>query len=139
MNEKLNDLLEDLNFRLLFNENNELVMLDLTKTTSPMRYPSQFSGMQTCFSGLSLLYVNRMCNVSFIFDHLFIDEISGQLNSGEDLQYESLNYQEQLKALLRKFEGMNIWIVDHVIREMNEDHLYEVSPSTKGTQLTKIK
>ena len=139
MNEKLNDLLEDLNFRLLFNENNELVMLDLTKTTSPMRYPSQFSGMQTCFSGLSLLYVNRMCNVSFIFDTLFIDEISGQLNSGEDLQYESLNYQEQLKALLRKFEGMNIWIVDHVIRDMNEEHLFEVSPSTKGTQLTKLR
>ena len=139
LNVKLNDLLEDLNFRLLFNEDNQLVMLDLSKPVRPMRYPTQFSGMQTCFSGLSLLYVNRMCNVSFIFDTLFIDEISGQLNSGEDLQYESLNYQEQLKALLRKFEGLNIWIVDHVIRDMNEDHLFEVSPSTKGTHLTKIR
>lgn len=138
LNTKLNDLLEDLNFRLLFNEDNQLVMIDLSKPTRPMRLPSQFSGMQTCFSGLSLLYVNRMCNVSFIFDTLFIDEISGQLNSGEDLQYESLNYQEQLKTLLRKFEGLNIWIVDHVIQDMNEDHLFEVSPSSTGTQLTKL-
>lgn len=139
LNTKLNDLLEDLNFRLMFNESNQLVMFDLSKTNMPMRYPSQFSGMQTCFSALSLLYVNRMCNVSFIFDTLFIDEISGQLNSGEDLQYESLNYQEQLKMLLRKFEGLNIWIVDHVIQNMDEDHLYEVSPSSKGTQISKLK
>ena len=133
INDKLNDLLEDVNFRLLFNESNQLVMVDLTKDSLPVRYPSQFSGMQTCFSGLSLLYVNRICNTTFLFDTLFIDEISGQLNSGEELGYESLNYQEELKTLLRKFEGLNIWIVDHVIKDMEEDNLFEVVPTSKGT------
>lgn len=139
LNDKLNDLLEDLNFRLIFNDDNQLVMVDLSKDTVPMRYPSQFSGMQTCFSGLSLIYVNRICNNSFIFDNLFIDEISGQLNSGEELQYESLNYQEQLKSLLRKFENLNIWIVDHVIKDFGEDNTFEVMPTKKGTIIQRLK
>ena len=138
LNSKLNDLLEDLNFRLQFNDDNQLVMLDLTKSSIPQRYPSQFSGMQTCFAGLSLLYVNRICNNTFLFDTLFIDEISGQLNSGEDLSYESFNYQEQLNELLKKFVGMNIWIVDHVIKDLEVDHTYEVVPSADGAYIEEV-
>lgn len=135
LNSKLNDLLEGMDFRLLFDESNNLIMVDLSKPGHPVRRPSQLSGMQTCFTGLALIYVNRMCNNTFIFDSLFIDEVSGQLNSGAELTYESQNYQEQLKKLLKKFTNLKIWIVDHVIEDLNEDFRFEVVPSNSGASI----
>lgn len=135
LNSKLNDLLEDMDFRLIFDESNNLIMVDLSKPGHPVRRPAQLSGMQTCFTGLALIYVNRMCNNTFIFDSLFIDEVSGQLNSGTELTYESQNYQEQLKKLLRKFANLKIWIVDHVIEDLNENFRFEVVPSNSGATI----
>lgn len=138
LNSKLNDLLEDMDFRLYFDENNYLQMLDLSKETRPVRQPMFISGMQVCFCALSLLYVNRMSNNMFIIKELFIDEVSGQLNDGQDLSYETLNYQEQLKKLLKRFTGMNIWIIDHVIEDMEEDNKIEVIPTKDGAKLNKL-
>lgn len=138
LNSKLNDLLDDMDFRLMFDNSNQLIMVDLSKPGHPIRKPSQLSGMQTCFTGLALVYVNRMCNNTFIFDHIFIDEVSGQLNSGEELTYGSMNYQEQLKKLLRKFSGLKVWIVDHVIDDLKEDYRFEVMPSDTGSSIKLI-
>lgn len=138
LNKNLNNLLEDMDFRLAFTDTNQLVMIDLSKPGQPIRSPHQLSGMQTCFTGLALIYVNRMCNNVFMFDHLFIDEVSGQLNSGEDLTYESNNYQAQLKKLLRKFTGLKVWVVDHVIDDMEETHRFEVMPSSDGATIKQL-
>lgn len=135
LNHKLNDLLEDLNFRLAFTDQNDLVMIDLSKPNVPHRTMAQLSGMQTCFAGLSLIYVNRQCNNQFIFDWMFIDEVSGQLNSGTDLSYESMNYQHQLSLLLQKFTQVNTMIVDHVIDDLGESNRLEAVPGDDGTRI----
>lgn len=135
LNHKLNDLLEDLNFRLVFTDQNDLVMIDLSKPNVPHRTMAQLSGMQTCFAGLSLIYVNRQCNNQFIFDWMFIDEVSGQLNSGTDLSYESMNYQHQLSLLLQKFTQVNTMIVDHVIDDLGESNRLEAVPGDDGTRI----
>lgn len=137
LNHRLNDLLEYMEFRLHFNQDNQLQMIDLSKPSNPIRTPMQMSGMQTVFTGLALIYVNRMCNNTFIFDELFIDEVSGQLNRGDELTYESQNYQEQLKKLLKRFTNLKVWIVDHVIEDMEEDFRLEVVPSNAGASIIK--
>lgn len=138
LNSKLNDLLEDMDFRLQFIEDNSLQMMDLSKPGTPIRSPFTISGMQTVFCGLSLLYINRNCNVSFKMSELFIDEVSGKLNNGKDLEYKSMNYQNQLKKLLRKFTDMKIFIVDHVIENMEEDTKLQVIPTNDGAQIIKV-
>lgn len=138
LNSKLNNLLEDMDFRLYFKEDNSLQMMDLSKPGSPMRSPFTISGMQTVFCGLSLLYINRNSNMNFRMKELFIDEVSGKLNNGSDLEYKSMNYQEQLKKLLRKFEDMNIMIIDHVIDDMEEDIKLQVIPTNNGAYISKI-
>lgn len=135
LNHRLNDLLEYMEFRLHFNQDNQLQMIDLSKPSNPIRTPMQMSGMQTVFTGLALIYVNRLCNNTFIFDGLYIDEVSGQLNTGEELTYESQNYQEQLKRLLKQFTNLKVWIVDHVIEDMEENFRLEVVPSNDGAHI----
>ena len=138
LNSKLNDLLIDMDFRLQFDEDNNLQMLDLSKPNNPVRSMFAISGMQTVFCGLSLLYINKNNNLQFMMKDLYIDEISGKLNDGKNLNYKSLNYQIQLKRLLRKFENMKIMIIDHVIDNMEEDRNLQVIPSNEGADIIEI-
>lgn len=138
LNSKLNDLLGDMDFRLQFIEDNSLQMIDLSKPGTPARSPLTISGMQTVFCGLSLLYINRNLNLSFKMDELFIDEVSGKLNDGRDLEYTSMNYQQQLIKLLSKFTDMKVMIIDHVIDNMNEDIKLQVIPGNSGATITQI-
>lgn len=140
LNNKLNILLDGLNFRLYWNSDSNLYMVKLTKNSegfTEMNYiPVKLvSGMQTTFLGLSLIYSFHLLNIRNSISHLFIDEISGQLNSGknkgttEDEIIDDVtkkNYQEQLVLLLSKFDKKKIFIIDHVIENLYETHTYNV-------------
>ena len=49
---------------------------------------------------------------------MLIDELSGQLNKGENLTYKVENYQELFVTLLNKFKNKSLIVVDHNIRSV---------------------
>lgn len=141
LNNKLNILLEGLDFRLYWNNDSNLYLTKFSKNengnTEMVYLPVKLaSGMQTTFLGLSLIYSFHLLNIKNSLSHIFIDEISGQLNSGknnginesEDLIDEATkkNYQEQLVFLLSKFDKKKLFIVDHVIEQLYDTHTYYV-------------
>jgi hypothetical protein len=129
-------LLNELNFKLYWHENGELYYYQVKKGEEIYRPVQLVSGMQTCFLGLALIYAIHVLNVKNNISHLFIDEISGQLNSGKELvksDEEIVDYQEKLLLLLSKFTTKNIFIVDHVIKQMWETVKYQVNFSDKGS------
>lgn len=140
LNNKLNILLEGLNFRLYWNNDSNLYMVKLAKNsegTTEMNYiPVKLaSGMQTAFLGLSLIYSFHLLNIRNSISHIFIDEISGQLNSGKNKgvtddeildEATKKNYQEQLVLLLSRFDKKKVFIIDHVIDQLYETHTYNV-------------
>lgn len=134
LNSTLNILLEDMNFKLLWDEENDLYMIDFKNGSCSHRPVQQSSGMETCFLGLSLIYSIHLLNVKNTVSSIFIDEISGQLNSGKNLSYRVNNYQEQLLLLLSKFTKKNIFIIDHVIDNLFETCTLEVQPSEQGSK-----
>lgn len=133
LNNKLNILLEGLDFRLFWNEDSNLYMAKIIRTNSgesniiylPVKLSS---GMQTAFLGLSLIYCFHLLNIKNNVSHIFIDEISGQLNDGKHStnKEETNNYQEKLILLLNKFTEKNIFIIDHIIDNLFETHTYKV-------------
>lgn len=140
LNNKLNILLEGLDFRLYWNSDSALYMVKFSKnsldeTETIYRPVKLASGMQTSFLGLSLIYTIHLLNVRNSISHIFIDEISGQLNSGKNTNSddddltnsESKNYQEQLVFLLNKFTKKKIFIIDHVIENFWETKTIEVT------------
>ena len=88
---------------------------------------------------MSLLYVLKTKNVAKKVNILFIDEVTGALNDGTDLSYEASNYQELFKNLLHKMKKQfNIFIIDHVIKNLEEDQRLEVVPGTDGAEIVQI-
>lgn len=139
LNNKLNILLEGLNFRLYWNSDSNLYMVKIAKVdgvTEMVYLPVKLaSGMQTAFLGLSLIYSFHLLNIRNSISHILIDEISGQLNSGknstaseEEVNDEATmkNYQEQLVMLLSRFDKKKVFIVDHVIENLYETYAYNV-------------
>lgn len=139
LNNKLNILLEGLNFRLYWNSDSNLYMVKIAKVdgvTEMVYLPVKLaSGMQTAFLGLSLIYSFHLLNIRNSISHILIDEISGQLNSGKnsnstenDVVDEATmkNYQEQLVMLLSRFDKKKVFIVDHVIENLYETYAYNV-------------
>lgn len=132
LNNKLNILLDGLNFRLFWNSDSNLYMVEVEASSGEMIYrPVKLSsGMQTAFLGLSLIYCFHLLNIRNSISHIFIDEISGQLNSGKNVKGESnsetKNYQQQLVLLLSKFDKKNVFIIDHVIDNLYETYAYNV-------------
>ena len=94
------------------------------------------SGMQNAFLGLSLVYAIHELNIKNNISHIFIDEISGQLNSGKELSNKEdvINYQSELSNLLSKFKNKSIFIIDHVIENLFETMSYEVVKSSDGSK-----
>lgn len=130
LNATLQLILDGLNFRMLWDEDSDLYMIEIDKGNETYRPVQLVSGMQTCFLGLSLIYAIHMLNVKNRINAIFIDEISGVLNDGKSLSEEARkqaeNYQKHLVLLLSKFVGKSLYIVDHVIDDMNEQTLLEV-------------
>lgn len=136
LNKSLNVLLEDMNFKLYWDKSGDLYMIEIGNGIQTFRPVQLTSGMQTCFLGLSLIYSIHMLNVKNDISHLFIDEISGQLNNGKELtetETQSIvNYQEQLTLLLSKFTNKKVFIIDHVIQNLFQTMTYEVVKGENG-------
>lgn len=139
LNAALNDMLSGLGFVLAFNDNNELKMIKLNDDKQIKQSVAFSSGMESTFLGLSLLYVLKTKNVAKRINILFIDEVTGALNDGSDLSYEASNYQELFKNLLHKMKKQfNIFIIDHVIKNLDEDQRLEVVPTPDGAEIITI-
>lgn len=134
LNNTLNYLLENVNFKLFWNNDSELIHLSTDNNKITYQPVQQSSGMETCFLGLSLIYTMHLLNVKNSISHLFIDEISGTLNSGNGLSYEAQNYKELLVLLLAKFTTKSIFIIDHSIdSNLFETASYEVKKGQNGS------
>jgi len=140
LNNTLNILLQDLNFKLFWDVTGDLYMAQVKNGVASYTPVQLVSGMETCFQGLSLIYAIHMLNVKNNISNIFIDEISGQLNSGKELQNkdEIHNFQEQLIMLLSKFDKKSVFIIDHVIENLYETHTYEVVATTKGSKFISV-
>ena len=76
---KLNILLEGLDFRLYWNNDSNLYLTKFSKNengnTELIYLPVKLaSGMQTTFLGLSLIYSFHLLNIKNSLSHIFIDE-----------------------------------------------------------------
>ena len=131
-------ILEDVNFKLMWNNDGELYMIDFQDGFASYRPVQQTSGMETCFLGLTLIYTIHLLNIKNNISNIFIDELSGQLNKGNDLNYSAVDYQELFVMLLQKFKDKTIMIVDHNIKNLFESMTYEVQPANGGSKYQKI-
>lgn len=138
LNNTLNVILEDVNFKLMWNNDGELYMIDFQNGFASYRPVQQSSGMETCFLGLTLIYAIHLLNIKNSISNIFIDELSGQLNNGNNLSYVAENYQALFVLLLQKFKNKTIMIVDHNINNLFETSEYQVNPSDSGSVYKKI-
>ena len=136
LNITLNLLLDEVNFKLQWEKDGALYYYEVKNNKEIWRPVQLVSGMQTAFLGLALIYTIHTLNVKNNMSHLFIDEISGQLNSGKELtkKEDAINYQEKLLILLSKFTHKNIFIIDHVITNMFQTQTYEVQHTVNGSK-----
>ena len=127
-------MLSDLNFKLYWDTNGDLYMVEISNGQQTFRPVQLVSGMQTAFLGLSLIYTICMLNVKNNISHLFIDELSGTLNTGKELveKEDIINFQEQFVLLINKFTNKYVWIIDHNINNMFETQTLEVVRGEKG-------
>ena len=128
LNNTLNYLLSDVNFKLYWNKNSDLTMISCDNGMVTYQSVHQSSGMETTFLGLALIYTIHVLNVKNSVSHIFIDEISGTLNKGTELSYIAKDYQDLFVKILGKFKDKSIWIVDHSIDDLHENVCYEVIP-----------
>lgn len=136
LNITLNLLLDEVDFKLFWLETGDLFYYEVSNGSEIYRPVQMVSGMETCFLGLSLIYAIHTLNVKNNISHLFIDEISGQLNSGKELvnKDNAVDYQEKLILLLSKFKDKKIFIVDHVIKNLYQTKTYEVIKGENGSK-----
>ena len=131
LNNTLNHLLSDVSFKLYWNKDSQLTMINCKDGIITYQPVQLSSGMETTFLGLSLIYCIGLLNVKNTVSHLFIDEISGTLNKGKELSYIAEDYQELFVKILHKFVDKAIVIVDHAIEDIQENIIYEVIPKEK--------
>lgn len=131
LNNTLNYLLSDVNFKLYWNRNSELTMISCDNGIVTYQSVQQSSGMEITFLGLTLIYTIHVLNVKNSVSHIFIDEVSGTLNKGKELSYSAADYQELFVKILSKFKNKTVFIVDHNIEDIHETLAYEVIPSEK--------
>lgn len=134
LNSTLNVLLENVNFKLFWNQDSELYHISHSNGKCIYQPVQQSSGMETCFLGLALVYTIHLLNVKNTISHIFIDEISGTLNSGKGLSYDAENYKELLVLILSKFKDKTLFVIDHSIDNLFETQTYEVVPSPIGSK-----
>ena len=138
LNNTLDLLLEDVNFKLFWDSESNLYMIEFENGEVTYTPINQSSGMETIFCGLSLIYTISILNIKNACSHIFIDELSGQLAKGENISYESKNYQELFVKILNKFEDKSIFIIDHNIKDLTETTCYEVCSAEGGSVYVKV-
>ena len=134
LNRTLDVILDDTNFKLFWDSDNQLTIISVKNGNTTYTPIKQASGMETIFTGLSLIYTISLLNIKHRCSHIFIDKLSGQLSTGKNLTfYEGIkNYQELFVKILHKFVDKSIFIVDHNIEYMNENACYEVKYDESG-------
>jgi hypothetical protein len=132
----LSELLDNVDFSLYWDESNELIMAKNKHGRTVYQPVFQASGMETGFLGLALVYTFYIINMRNSVNIVFIDELSGTLNTGEDLDYPAENYQELFVLMLSKFKTVNRFIVDHNIKNLYETTTYLVSPNGIGAKVS---
>lgn len=132
LNNSLNVLLEDVNFKLFFNNDSDLYMISLKDGVCSYTPCQQVSGMESVFMGLSLIYMMSVLNIKNSISLICIDELSGQLNDGKNLTYDAPDYCELFVKIVNKFKEKNVLIVDHQIKDMFETLKYEVRETENG-------
>ena len=133
LNSTLNTLLEDVPFKLFWNDDSELYHVELKNGVCTHQPVQQSSGMETCYLALALVYTIHLLNVKNSISHIMIDEISGTLNDGSNLSYDAKNYKELLVLILNKFVDKSVFIIDHSIDNLYETVAYEVQPHVNGS------
>ena len=136
INNTLSQILDDVPFKLYWNDGLKMVTYAMGTDGVPKiiyQTVSESSGMETTFLGLSLIYALHILNINNSVSHMFIDEISGTLNNGNNLSYVAENYQELFKKLIHKFIDKSIFIIDHAIEDFDETVTYEVIPNEERT------
>lgn len=137
LNNTLNYLLSDVNFKLYWDKNSELTMIQCNSGIVTYQSVQQTSGMEITFLGLSLLYTIHVLNVKNSVSHIFLDELSGTLNKGKELSYSASDYQQLFILILSKFTNKTIFIIDHSIDNLFETVCYEVVPKTNYSEYVK--
>lgn len=132
LNNTLDILLSDVNFKLFWDSDSQLSMISTNSTQVTYIPVNQASGMETIFSGLALIYTISILNIKHTTSHIFIDELSGQLSTGKNLSGDVKNYQELFVNILSKFNERTIFIVDHNVDDINENVVYEVTKADNG-------
>ena len=139
LNNTLNHILSDVSFKLFWNQNLELMMVQVRKGVVTYQNVKQASGMETTFLGLALIYTIHLLNVKNSISNIFIDELSGTLNKGSELTYQAENYQELFVNILSKLTEKRIYIVDHAVEDLKESNVYEVVPVDKYSEYIRNK
>lgn len=133
LNMFLSDLLVDVYFSLYWDEDNQLIVSKIRDGINIYQPVRSSSGMEATFLGLSLVYTFCTINMKNSVNTLFMDELSGPLNTGENFGYAAENYQQLFVQMLSKFKNINRFIVDHHIKNLFETTTYVVCPAEHGS------
>lgn len=120
----INELLEGFNFTLIFekDETDNILLYMYDKLSDSKRDILLSSGMENLNIYLTLTYALKKVNNVLQTKQIFIDEITGTLNNGENsedlegLTQTRKNYQETFIQTIRNISrDYQIFIIDHVI------------------------
>jgi len=145
LNSDLDNLLSSVNFKIGFDKStHNFIFIDKIggNTKRPI---SQISGMEETFSALALISVIKKRKIKQNVNFLFIDEITGKLNDGNeisDLDKNAKNYQEIMGQMIMKMAELTsskLLIIDHVIDSHVFDNRIVIRKNEKGiAELIKI-
>ncbi len=137
MNTKLCNLLSTTNFRVMFDitDNYALKMVDLLGRES-VRPMYLASGMEGTLPALILIVLVKSMKPNKNMGWLWIDEITGKINNGEDTKgTDSINKDYQaitFKILVEVSSHNKIMIIDHVINNNMFSHRINVIKDAQG-------
>ena len=124
INKRMADMLEMFPFALRF-ANGELVKVDKRNGQVKELPIDHISGMEINMGALSLMEVIDSLNDEWNINLRFIDELSGQLSSGEDLKNKhAVDFRELYKKLLLSIsQRKNLIVVDHVLTDIGDNSI----------------
>jgi DNA repair exonuclease SbcCD ATPase subunit len=133
INKKLNILLKDFPFKLYFDNNNKLKIIDNRNSMTIIRGAKDGSGMERTFSVLSLKLVFREFLNNIKLNFMTIDEVTGTLDGESKILMANF-----LNLIKRKMDFDYIFLIDQDILPMeylNPDSEIMLEYTTEGTMI----